>query len=151
MSPQSMVIDARDSFASIRSRFNISLRITYNDRDVHDEQTLLDLGIQGDCNLFYAPAPALGYFAVMPTQMVVAEQVGDSVEAGKQESQESRCILPAEFNVCRRSVPSGGLRVRRLPSVDSPQVGSLQDFDRTYTFVEARGDWLRLSPEHYSL
>ena len=41
--------------------------------------------------------------------------------------------------------------MRRLPSLDSTQVGSLEDFDRTYTFVEARGDWLRVAPEHFDM
>ena len=40
--------------------------------------------------------------------------------------------------------------MRQRPALNSPHVGTLMTPGR-FKFVEARGDWLRLSPEHYSL
>jgi len=47
------------------------------------------------------------------------------------------------------NVPSGGLRVRRKPSMDSQQVGSLHKFNHAYHFVSIQGDWAKLAPSEY--
>ena len=53
------------------------------------------------------------------------------------------------FQLSSLNVPSGGLRVRQNPKLDSSQVGSLQTFSRKYMFDKVCGDWAHVAPEQY--
>ena len=48
------------------------------------------------------------------------------------------------------NVPSGGLRLRRQPSIASEQVGSLQKFNHPYKFVGIQGDFAKIAPSEYA-
>ena len=53
------------------------------------------------------------------------------------------------FTLSRKNVASGGLRVRKFPTLDSAHVGTLKSFGKNYVFDKVSGDWAHIAPEEY--